>query len=60
MTERFGFGLNVRYSRGTTNVRLGNRSPTSLEFGGTHVAGRLRMTFGKPRKLRHGDMNSGT
>ena len=45
LTERLGFGFSVRYSRGTATVRLGNRSPTPLELGGTHAGGGLRLAF---------------
>ena len=45
VTERVGIGFNVRYSRGTATVRLGNRSPTAVELGGTHAAGGLRVAF---------------
>ena len=45
MTERLGVGFSVRYSRATATVRLGNRSATPLELGGTHAAGGLRIAF---------------
>lgn len=45
VTERIGVGFKVRYSRGTATVRLGNRSPTAVELGGTHAAGGLRVAF---------------
>ena len=44
-TERIGVGFNVRYSRGTATIRLGSRSPTPVELGGTHVAGGLRVAL---------------
>lgn len=45
VTERVGLGFNVRYSRGTATVRLGGRSATPLELGGTHAGGGLRLAF---------------
>ena len=45
LTERVGLGFNVRYSRGTATVRLGGRSATPLELGGTHAGGGLRLAF---------------
>ena len=45
VTDRIGLGFNVRYSRGTATVRLGNRSPTAVELGGTHAAGGVRVAF---------------
>lgn len=45
VTERVGIGFNVRYSRGTATIRLGSRSPTPVELGGTHVAGGLRVAL---------------
>ena len=45
VTERLGLGFKVRYDRGTATVRLGSRSPTSLELGGTHASGGLRVAF---------------
>ena len=45
LTERLGFGFSVRYSRGTATVRLGGRSATPLELGGTHAGGGLRLAF---------------
>ena len=48
MTERLGLGFSVRYSRATATVRLGTRSPTPLELGGTHAAGGLRIRVLRP------------
>lgn len=45
LTERIGVGFGVRYSRGTATVRLGSRSATPLELGGTHAGGGLRLAF---------------
>lgn len=45
LTERVGVGFGVRYSRGTATVRLGGRSATPLELGGTHAGGGLRLAF---------------
>lgn len=45
LTERIGVGFGVRYSRGTATVRLGGRSATPLELGGTHAGGGLRLAF---------------
>ena len=45
VTERIGLGFNVRYSRGTATIRLGIRSPTPVELGGTQAGGGLRVAF---------------
>ena len=45
VTRRLGLGLTLRYSRGTATVRLGRRSPTPLELGGTHAGAGLRLAF---------------
>ena len=45
MTERIGLGFGVRYSRATATIRLGGRSATPLELGGTQVGGGLRLAF---------------
>ena len=45
MSDRVGFGFGVRYSRGTATVRLGGRSATPLELGGTRAGGGLRLAF---------------
>ena len=45
VTERLGVGFNVRYSRATSTIRLGSRSPTPVELGGTHAGAGLRVAF---------------
>ena len=43
--KQVGFGLAVRYSRGTSDVRFKGRSQPALELGGTHLAGGIRVAF---------------
>lgn len=45
VTDRLGFGFNLRYSRGTAVVRLDDRIATPFELGGTLAGGGLRLAF---------------
>ena len=45
MHDHIGLALVVRYSRGTSDVKIDGQDQPVLELGGTHLAGGLRIAF---------------